>query len=208
MQQESTVPRSEKAVSLSPHQQETDGNGAGRAKTGKGGWRNAARGAAQSFVGGCAGLCTSVVDYKLRNTFLGGAHLPPGAVGVLLALVLVVNPLLRLLSRHKNGFSRNEALTVYTTCLFSSLVPGHGSENFLVPNLLAPFYFATRENKWLEWLSPYLKPWLTPSLNADGTVNDVVVSVGSWASARARAFRGARGWCPSCSGSALCWCLM
>ena len=121
------------------------------------------------------GYALPVIDYKLYNTFLGGSHLPAGAIGVLLALVLVVNPLLRLL-RRKWALSRNEALTVYISCLFSSLVPGHGSENFLIPNLIAPFYYATRENKWLEFLTPYVKPWLTPSVNAAGAVNSDVVT--------------------------------
>ncbi len=121
------------------------------------------------------GYILPVVDYKLRNTFLGGAHLPPGAIGVLLVLVVGINPLLRLLSRNK-GLSRAEALTVYITCLFSSLVPGHGSENFIIPNLLAAFYYATRENKWLEFLSPALKPWLTPALQSSGQVNNAVVA--------------------------------
>ena len=120
------------------------------------------------------GYALPVIDYKLFNTFLGGSHLPAGAIGVLLILVLVVNPLLRLL-RKKWALSRNEALTVYISCLFSSLVPGHGSENFIIPNLLGPFYYATRENKWLDFLSPYLKPWAMPALNADGSVNRAVV---------------------------------
>ena len=121
------------------------------------------------------GYALPVIDYKLNNTFLGGSHLPPGAVGVLLILVLVINPLLRLL-RRTWALSRNEALTVYISCLFSSLVPGHGSENFIVPNLIAPFYYATRENKWLEFLTPYVKPWMTPAINDAGTVNQDVVN--------------------------------
>jgi hypothetical protein len=46
--------------------------------------------------------------------------------------------------------------TVYITCLFSSLVPGHGSRNFIIPNLIAPFYYATPENGWLNLLQPTL----------------------------------------------------
>jgi hypothetical protein len=113
------------------------------------------------------GYAIPVIDYKLFNTFLGATHFPPGAIGALLVLVLIVNPLLRMVSK-KLAFSRNEALTVYITCLFSSLIPGHGAENFVIPNLIAPFYFATRENKWLEFLEPYVKPWMTPALTADG----------------------------------------
>ena len=120
------------------------------------------------------GYALPVIDYKINNTFLGGSHLPAGAVGVLLLLVLVINPLLRLL-RRKWALSRNEALTVYISCLFSSLVPGHGSENFIIPNLIAPFYFATRENKWLEFLTPYVKPWMTPAMTGAQTVNQNVV---------------------------------
>ena len=51
------------------------------------------------------------------------------------------------------------------------MVPGHGSENFTIPNLLAPFYFATPENKWLDFLQAYLPAWITPALNLDGSLN-------------------------------------
>ena len=119
------------------------------------------------------GYLLPVIDYKLYNTFLGATHLPPGAIGVLMILLLVVNPLLRLLSKTW-AFSREESLTVYITCLFSSLVPGHGAETLIVPSVVTPFYFATRENKWLDWLQPYLKPWLSPALNPDGTYNATV----------------------------------
>ena len=119
------------------------------------------------------GYTLPVVDYKIHNTFLGASHLPVGAIAVLLVIVLLVNPILKSLKANW-GFSRNESLTLYITCLFSSLVPGHGSENFLIPNMIAPFYFATRENKWLDFFGPYLKPWITPALNPDGTINRLV----------------------------------
>src|SRR5687768_16389577 len=65
------------------------------------------------------GYIIPIIDFKLRNTYLGATHLPPGAIGVLLILVLLINPALRLISR-KFALSRNESLTVYITCLFSS----------------------------------------------------------------------------------------
>jgi hypothetical protein len=115
------------------------------------------------------GYIAPIVDYKFRNTFLGANYLPAGGLAVLLTLVLVVNPLLKLgLRKSKWGFSRNEILTVYITCLFSCLVPGRGAENFFVPNVIASFYFATRENRWMDFLQPYLKPWMTPALKYEG----------------------------------------
>ncbi len=113
------------------------------------------------------GYALPVIDFKLHNTFLGAQHLPPGSVGTLIFLLVIANPLLGILSR-KFRLSRNEALTVYITTLFSSLLTGHGAETQLVTNLIAPFYFATRENAWLSSLEPYVAPWMTPALWSDG----------------------------------------
>lgn len=120
------------------------------------------------------GYCVPIVDYKFRNSFLGATHLPAGAVGVLLALLLIVNPTLKLL-RARAALTRNEVLTIYISCLFSALVPGRGSENFFVPNLLSSLYFATRENRWLELFQPYLKSWFTPGFDRCGHLNSTVV---------------------------------
>ena len=81
-----------------------------------------------------------------------------GVLAVLLLLVFVLGRVV---------LTRNEILTVYITCLFSSLVPGRGGENFFIPNILSSFYYANRENKWLDMLTPYLKPWITPAISLD-----------------------------------------
>jgi hypothetical protein len=123
------------------------------------------------------GYIVPLIDVKLSNSFLGATHLPPGALGALFVLVVVINPLLGLISKRAK-FRRNECLVVYISCLFSALVPGHGAENFIVSNLIGPFYFATRENKWLDFLQPHLQPWMTPALNTDGTLN--LEAAASW----------------------------
>ena len=121
------------------------------------------------------GYVVPTVDYRFSNTFLGAAHLPAGAVAVLLVLILVVNPLLKLASK-RFALSRNETLTVYITCLFSVLVPGRGGENFFIPNVIGSFYYATKENKWLDFLMPYVKPWITPAIAPDGTFQKGVIN--------------------------------
>jgi hypothetical protein len=120
------------------------------------------------------GRVMPVIDYKLDNTYLGSTHLPAAAIGALLFILLLINPLLHVLPG-RLAFTRNETLTIYISCLFSSLVPGRGGENFFIPNVLAPFYYATRENQWLGWLGPYLKPWFSPALTANGAYNQSVV---------------------------------
>ena len=207
------------------------------------------------------GYMIPIIDIKLNNTFLGAAHLPPGAIATLLYVLLVMQPLMKLASgqaswrtgliatailaggiayltwrfpasiallplvfgalaivtamnaRKKRlvlllpaalflvsaylafrvrgmdvvwpaafalvavsaflsfvlasfgrAFSRNEMLTIYITCLFSCLVPGHGAENFFVSNLVGPYYFAKAENNWLKFLNEYVPSWFTPAL--------------------------------------------
>ena len=209
------------------------------------------------------GYMIPIIDVKLSNTFLGAAHLPPGAIAALLYVLLVMQPLMKLASQQATwragliatailasvvayltwrvpasiallpllfgamaimtavnarqkrlmlipaalfliaaylafrvrgmdvvwpvvfalvavssflsfalasfgrAFSRNEMLTIYITCLFSCLVPGHGSESFFVSNLVGPYYFAKAENNWLKFLNEYVPSWFTPALQGD-----------------------------------------
>ncbi len=179
------------------------------------------------------GYVIPIVDMKMRNTFLGATHLPPGAIASLLVLLLVVNPLLHMVSKApaklgalllgtlgfagaagflfwrglstnnlafgfwllvaaaaigvlvvllgRKPLTRNEILVVYISCLFSCLTPGHGAENVFVVNLIGPFYYASDANKWLDFLVPYLQPWMTPALNAGNGYNDGAKDmVGQW----------------------------
>jgi len=101
------------------------------------------------------------VDVYMSDTFLGSCHLPPGAVFVLLMLVLVVNPVLRLLGK-RLAFDRAELLTIYCFLLFSLLVPGHGAENVFIPVAITPYYYANAENKWLDLFGNHLPSWTAP----------------------------------------------
>ena len=101
------------------------------------------------------------VDVFLSDTFLGAQHLPPGAVFALLFLVLLVNPVLKLIGR-RLPFNRVELLMIYCMLLFSTLVPGHGAENVFIPVIVSPFYYASPENKWDELFLKYVPEWFAP----------------------------------------------
>lgn len=116
------------------------------------------------------GYTIPVVDYKFSNTFLGATHLAPGAIGVILAMVVIVNPLLQVLGGPRFRFSRDEVLVIYLSCLFSCLIPGIGGNNYFTSFIVGSFYYATRENGWMEFLLK-LPHWMTPALNADGSYN-------------------------------------
>jgi len=102
------------------------------------------------------------VDVYLSDTFLGAQHLPPGALFVLFFLLVVVNPLLRLISR-RWPLSRVELLLIYCMLLFSTLVPGHGAENVFIPVVTTPYYYATPENGWADLFFRYIPTWFSPS---------------------------------------------
>lgn len=102
------------------------------------------------------------VDVYLSDTFLGAQHLPPGAVFVLFFLLVVVNPLLRLINR-RWPLTRVELLLIYCLLLFSTLVPGHGSENVFIPVVTTPFYYADPANKWQELFFQYIPQWFSPT---------------------------------------------
>src|SRR5688500_16011096 len=51
-------------------------------------------------LAGLFGYIIPLIDVRFANTFLGAAHLPPGAVAVLLAVVLLINPLAGLAARN------------------------------------------------------------------------------------------------------------
>jgi hypothetical protein len=118
------------------------------------------------------GYIEPIIDLKFSNTYLGATHFPPGAIGVLF-LLLLLNAPLKLVYR-KLALARREVLCVYIACLFSVLVAGHGSENFFLACLLAPFYYATPENHWLDFLQKYLPAWFSPSLQPGGHLNEAV----------------------------------
>lgn len=101
------------------------------------------------------------VDVFLSDTFLGAQHLPPGAVFALLFLVLVANPLLKLLGR-RLPFTRVELLMIYCMLLFSTLVPGHGAENVFIPVVVSPFYYASPENKYEDLFLHHVPKWFAP----------------------------------------------
>jgi hypothetical protein len=107
-------------------------------------------------------LVIPYIDVFLSDTFLGSCHLPPGAVFVLLVLVLVVNPLLRLMHR-RWPLNRVELLLIYCMLLFSTLVPGHGAENVFIPVVITPYYYATAENNWEQLFFEHIPEWFAPS---------------------------------------------
>ncbi|NUP98834.1 MAG: hypothetical protein HUU35_03145 [Armatimonadetes bacterium] len=93
------------------------------------------------------------------HSALANTSIPLGAFGGLL-LVMAFNALLRRLVPGQ-ALRRGEVLVVYVMMTTSTVIASSGGIHFLVPVILAPFYFATPENN-LDLVVPYIPKWFAP----------------------------------------------
>ena len=120
----------------------------------------------------CLALAVSIlgntVRYILHASFMAYSHMPMGNLVLSLLSILVCSALARLLGR-AFVFSPSEWITIFAMGFVSSLGPTYGVSGYLVGVIVTPYYFATPENQWAEFLHPYLPNWIIPD-NKDGAM--------------------------------------
>jgi len=93
------------------------------------------------------------------HSALANTSMPLGAFGGLM-LVMALNAGLRWLAP-KLALGRGEVLVVYVMMTTGTVLASSGGIHFLVPAILAPFYFATPENH-LDLIAPFVPRWFAP----------------------------------------------
>ena len=91
---------------------------------------------------------------------LGATHMPPGAFGGLIAL-LVLSGLVHKISP-RLGLNRAEILMIYFMMVCAALLSSFGLMAQLLPNLVAINYFADAGNNWQGTFYAHLPSWLVP----------------------------------------------
>jgi hypothetical protein len=86
-------------------------------------------------------------------------HLPVSFLGVFM-LIATSNFLLR--RRGAKGLSPSELLTIMTMGLVAGMVPARGLTGTWLGLMAAPYYLATPENGWIDYVQPNLSSWLFP----------------------------------------------
>ena len=66
--------------------------------------------------------------------------------------------------------SPSEWITVFSMGMISAIGPNYGVSGYLVGMMASPYYFATPENRWAEYLHPQLPGWLIPLERQRGDV--------------------------------------
>jgi len=100
-------------------------------------------------------------DLVTKGSYMTVEYSTAGAVFLFMVLVGLINALLR---RIKLNFSlsRSELLIVYLMMTIACSIVTMGFTIYLLPILVAPFYFATPENNWVELIQPYIPRWMAP----------------------------------------------
>ena len=111
-------------------------------------------------------------DYQLSNTYLsGGNHFPIIAVFVVILLPLAVNPILRLI-KPVWVFAQSEIIVIWCMMAAGIGIPASGLMRYLMPFMVAPFYYTTPDSKWANTFHELIPNWLVPSKD----VNSVTVT--------------------------------
>ncbi|MDH7601666.1 MAG: hypothetical protein QHI38_05910 [Armatimonadota bacterium] len=92
---------------------------------------------------------------------LGATHMPPGAICVLIVLLLA-NALVRRISR-RLGLSSAELGVIYFMLVCAALISSFGLMTQLLPNLIGINYFANpQDHLWRDLFYKHIPAWLVP----------------------------------------------
>ena len=100
-------------------------------------------------------------EWIVRSTYMTTNYFPLGLAFLFILVVVVINPLLKLLNRRR-GLSSDELGVVYIMLLAAVSVPTYGITGYVMSVSASPFYFATTENGWGDFLHPFIPMWAVP----------------------------------------------
>lgn len=134
-------------------------------------------------------LCaiTPYNDYYVGATYLSGNFFPIGAIGAVMFLALVVNPLLIAVKQRHRLFTSAEIITVWSLMVVVSGIPSSGLMRYLIPHIAAPRYYATPTNGWSGLIIAHLPSYLILNNHAavqaffEGLPRGTAIPWGAWA---------------------------
>ncbi len=100
-------------------------------------------------------------EWVVRSTYMTTNYFPLGLAFSFILVVVVLNPLLKLV-RHRCGLRSDELGVVYMMLLAAVSVPTYGITGYVISVSASPFYYATTENSWADYLHHHIPPWAVP----------------------------------------------
>lgn len=99
--------------------------------------------------------------FRVGSIYLVYGHMPVALLLPFVLLVAVVNPLVGWLSPGLR-LRKVELAVIFAMGLVAVVVPEFRLTGFFLGLIASPYYFATTENGWSEFLQPYMPEWLVP----------------------------------------------
>ena len=100
-------------------------------------------------------------EWIVRSTLLTTNYFSLGLAALFIFVVVVLNPVLKTVKR-EGGLTGDELGVVYTMLLAAVSVPTYGVTGYVISVSASPFYFATTENGWGEFIHDYVPLWAVP----------------------------------------------
>jgi len=107
---------------------------------------------------------TPYSNHYVDGAYLSSNHLPLGPLFIITILVFVVNSILIRISP-KAILSQTELVTIWSMMVLAVSIPSKSFAEYLLPDLVAPYYLATAENEWQDLFHQYIPSWLVPNGN-------------------------------------------
>ncbi|MEW6751871.1 MAG: DUF6785 family protein [Candidatus Latescibacterota bacterium] len=99
--------------------------------------------------------------YVLRSSLLASDYMPVGALFPFFLVVAGLNPLLKAL-RPRWALHPGELVVVFMMALVGSSLATYGLAGYLISVIASPYFFATPENQWAQYLHPHIPEWIVP----------------------------------------------
>ncbi len=94
-------------------------------------------------------------EWIVRSTYMTTSYFPLGLVFTFILIVVVLNPLIKLF-RRPAGLRESELGVIYVMLLAAVSVPTYGITGYILSISASPFYFASTENRWADFILPFL----------------------------------------------------
>lgn len=112
-------------------------------------------------------LVSPYQDLVLRNMISGG-HSAPLLATLFFIVIVVMNGMARV--GFRISLDGRELAVVFCMLLVASGIPSMGLVDYLIPTLVAPFYYANSSNDWATHFHPHIPEWLVPSKDGSSKV--------------------------------------
>jgi len=100
--------------------------------------------------------------YVVRSSLLASDYMPIGALFPFFLVVVLLNPLLKTISPGW-GLHPGELVIVFMMGLVGASLATYGLTGYLVAVIASPYFFATPENQWSQYLHDHIPDWVVPS---------------------------------------------